>query len=117
MTDRSTSPPATQRKLMRRFVLIDGIAVLFLALGAAVVFAIDALLLIFACILFAVLLYELSAILHRRFGWNRKLALVAVVLALLLVIGLGGWAMAPLIAEQASELAQQIPQSLQQLRK
>ena len=117
MNDRPTSPPATQRKLMRRFVLIDGIAVLFLALGAAVVFAIDALLLIFACILFAVLLYELSAILHRRFGWNRKLALVAVVLALLLVIGLGGWAMAPLIAEQASELAQQIPQSLQQLRK
>jgi predicted PurR-regulated permease PerM len=120
MNDHSTSPPAvkpTQRKLMRRFVLIDGIAVLFLALVAAVVFAIDALLLIFACVLFAVLLYELSAIVHRRFGWNRKLALVAVVLALLLVVGLGGWAMAPQIAEQASELARQIPQSLQQLRK
>jgi predicted PurR-regulated permease PerM len=120
MNDRSTSPPSvqpTQRKLMRRFVLIDGIAVLFLALVAAVVFAIDALLLIFACVLFAVLLYELSAIVHRRFGWNRKLALVAVVLALLLVVGLGGWAMAPQIAEQAGELARQIPQSLQQLRK
>ena len=117
MNDRTTPPPATQRKLMRRFVLIDGIAVLFLALVAAVVFAIDALLLIFACVLFAVLLYELSAIVHRRFGWNRKLALVAVVLALLLIVGLGGWAMAPQIAEQASELAQQIPQSLQQLRK
>jgi len=124
MNDRSTSLPdgtpaakPTQRKLMRRFVLIDGIAVLFLALVAAVVFAIDALLLIFACVLFAVLLYELSAIVHRRFGWNRKLALVAVVLALLLIVGLGGWAMAPQIAEQASELAQQIPQSLQQLRK
>jgi predicted PurR-regulated permease PerM len=120
MNDRTTSLPADkpiQRKLMRRFVLIDGIAVLFLALGAAVVFAIDALLLIFACVLFAVLLYELSAIVHRRFGWNRKLALVAVVLALFLIVGLGGWAMAPQITEQASELAQQIPQSLQQLRK
>lgn len=106
-----------QRRTMRRLVLIDGIAVLFLALIAAVVLAIDALLLLFACVLFAVLLYELSAILHRRFGWNRKLATVAVVLGLLLVIGLGGWAMAPQIAEQSGELAKQIPQSLQQLRK
>jgi predicted PurR-regulated permease PerM len=117
MNDTSTSPakPA-QRKLMRRFVLVDGIAVLFLALVAAVVLAIDALLLLFACVLFAVLLYELSAILCRRFGWNRKLALVVVVLGLLLVIGLGGWAMAPQIAEQSTELAKQIPQSLQRLR-
>lgn len=127
MTDRpapsSDTAPATSavtpamRRMMRRFVLIDGIAVLFLALIAAVVLAIDALLLLFACVLFAVLLYELSAILHRRFGWNRKVALGAVVLGLLLVIGLGGWAMAPQIAEQSGELARQIPQSLQQLRK
>ena len=118
MNDQSPTPAVkpAQRKLMRRFVLIDGIAVLFLALIAAVVVAIDALLLIFACVLFAVLLYELSAILCRRFGWNRKLALVVVVLALLLIIGLGGWAMAPQIAEQSTELAQQIPQSLQRLR-
>ena len=118
MNDTSTSPAVkpAQRKLMRRFVLVDGIAVLFLALVAAVVLAIDALLLLFACILFAVLLYELSAILCRRFGWNRKLALVVVVLALLLIIGLGGWVMAPQIAEQSTELAQQIPQSLQRLR-
>jgi predicted PurR-regulated permease PerM len=118
MNDTPTSPAVkpAQRKLMRRFVLIDGIAVLFLGLIAAVVLAIDALLLIFACVLFAVLLFELSAILCRRFGWNRKLALVVVVLALLLVIGLGGWAMAPQIAEQSTELAKQIPQSLQRLR-
>jgi predicted PurR-regulated permease PerM len=121
-----TSPPSApaapavkpaQRRMMRRFVLIDGIAVLFLALIAAVVLAIDALLLLFACVLFAVLLYELSAILHRRFGWNRKLALGVVVLGLLAVIGLGGWAMAPQIAEQSGELAKQIPASLQQLRR
>ncbi len=118
MNDTPSSPAVkpAQRKLMRRFVLVDGIAVLFLALVAAVVLAIDALLLLFACVLFAVLLYELSAILCRRFGWNRKLALVVVVLGLLLVIGLGGWAMAPQIAEQSTELAKQIPQSLQRLR-
>jgi predicted PurR-regulated permease PerM len=118
MNDQPTSPAVkpAQRRLMRRFVLIDGIAVLFLAIAAAVVFAIDALLLLFACVLFAVLLYELSAILCRRLGWNRTLALAVVVLGLLLVIGLGGWAMAPQIAEQSGELARQIPQSLQRLR-
>ena len=118
MNDQSPSPAVkpAQRRLMRRFVLIDGIAALFLAFVAAVVLAIDALLLLFACVLFAVLLYELSAILQRRFGWNRKAALVAVVLTLLLIIGLGGWAMAPQIAEQSTELAKQIPQSLQRLR-
>jgi len=118
MNDQPASPAVkpAQRKLMRRFVLVDGIAVLFLALIAAVVLAIGALLLLFACVLFAVLLYELSAILCRRFGWNRKVALAAVVLGLLLIIGLGGWAMAPQIAEQSTELVQQIPQSLQRLR-
>jgi len=118
MDDRTDTPAVkpAQRRLMRRFVLIDGIAVLFLAIAAAVVFAIDALLLLFACVLFAVLLYELSAMLHRRLGWHRKLALAVVVLGMLLVIGLGGWTMAPQITEQSGELARQIPQSLQRLR-
>jgi predicted PurR-regulated permease PerM len=116
MNDQDAKPSPTQRRLMRRFALIDGIAALFLALVAAVYLAADALLLVFACVLFAVLLYELSAILCRRFGLNRKLGLGLVVLALLAVIGLGGWAMAPQIAEQSSELAKQIPSSLQRLQ-
>lgn len=109
-------PTPSQRRLMRRHALIDGMAVLFLALAAAVVMAADALMLVFACILFAILLYKLSAVLHRRFGWNRKLALVVVVLALAAIIGLGGWAMAPQISEQSSELAKQIPASIERLQ-
>jgi len=115
------SPPAArpspeQHQLMRRTVLIDGIAILFLALAAAVYYAADALLLVFACVLFAVLLYELSAILQRRLGWNRKLSLAVVVLALLTIIGLGGWAMAPQISEQSTQLAQEIPASIERLQ-
>lgn len=109
-------PTPSQRRLMRRHALIDGMAVLFLALAAAVVMAADALMLVFACILFAILLYKLSAVLHRRFGWNRKLALVVVVLALAAIVGLGGWAMAPQISEQSSELAKQIPASIERLQ-
>lgn len=101
---------------MRRFAIVDGVAVLFLALLAGVWFAASALLLVFACVLFAILLYELSVILCRRFGLNRKLSLGIVVIVLLLVIGLGGWAMAPQMSEQASQLARDIPASLQRLQ-
>lgn len=112
----SASPSPTQRRLMRRFALVDGIAALFLALLAGIYLAADALLLVFACILFAILLFELSAILCRRFKLNRKLGLAIVVGLLLLVIGLGGWAMAPQIAEQANQLARTIPTSIQRLQ-
>ncbi|MEH6436785.1 AI-2E family transporter [Massilia sp. DD77] len=109
-------PPQAQRRLARRATLINGIAVLFLFGAAAIVLAADALLLTFACILCAVLLYKLSEILHRRFGLKRKLALTAVVLLLLAVIGLGGWAMAPQIAEQSSKLAKEIPAAVERLQ-
>src|SRR5438874_6202739 len=98
------APTSPQRKLMRRVVMIEGITVLVLLLMAGIWFAADALLLIFACILFAVLLYELSSILNRRLGLHRQLALIVVLLLLVAVIGLGGWAMAPQIAEQSSAL-------------
>jgi predicted PurR-regulated permease PerM len=114
MNDESPSPK--QRRLLRRFALVDGIAALFLALVAGIYYAADALLLVFACVLFAILLYELSAILCRRFHINRKLALAIVVGTLLLIIGFGGWAMAPQISEQATQLAKTIPTSIQRLQ-
>lgn len=124
MTDRPLIPPAehpapptpAQRHLMRRVVLAYSIGALFLLFLAGIWFAADALLLIFACILFAVLLYELSAMLQRRLGLNRQVALVIVILSLLAVIGFGGWAMAPQISQQSSELAKQFPASLQRLQ-
>jgi predicted PurR-regulated permease PerM len=109
-------PSRPQRNLMHRVVVIESITVLFLALGAAVWFASAALLLIFACILFSVLLYELSNILHRRLGLHRQLALLVVIGLLVAIIGLGGWAMAPQIAEQSSALAKQLPASIERVQ-
>jgi predicted PurR-regulated permease PerM len=101
---------------MRRMVLVDGIGALFLLLLAAVWFAAAALLLIFACILFAILLYKLSTALERRFKLNHQVALLIVIALLLLVLGLGGWAMAPQIAQQSAELAKQFPAALQRVQ-
>lgn len=109
-------PPQAQRRLARRVTLINGIAVLFLLGVAAIWLAADALLLTFACILCAVLLYKLSEIVHRRLHFNRKLALAAVVLLLIAAIGLGGWAMAPQIAEQSNKLAKEIPAAVERLQ-
>jgi predicted PurR-regulated permease PerM len=108
--------PLTQRKLARRTTLVNGIGVLFILGLAAVVLAADALLLIFACILFAILLYKLSELMHRRFHLRRQLALGIVVLLLSALVGLGGWAMAPQISEQSTQLAQEIPAAIERLQ-
>jgi len=113
--DAAPDHPHARRRLARRVTLVNGIAVLFILGLAAAVLAADALLLVFACILFAVLLYTLSDILHRRFGIKRKLALGIVVLLLGAIIGLGGWAMAPQISEQSSQLAKEIPAAVERL--
>jgi predicted PurR-regulated permease PerM len=115
-TDQPDNAPEPQRKLAKRTALIDGIGVLFVLGLAAVWFAADALLLIFACILCAVLLYKLSSMLAQRLPLRRQWALALVVLLLFAVIGLGGWAMAPQIAEQSGKLAEAVPKALQQLQ-
>jgi predicted PurR-regulated permease PerM len=120
MTEQDPEPasdrPREQRRLARRVTIFNGISVLFVALVAAIVLAAEALLLTFACILFAILLYKLSAIIARRFHLNRRLTLAIVVLALAAIIGLGGWAMAPRIADQSAQLAKEIPAALERLQ-
>ncbi len=116
LPDRDEPEAAPKRKLMKRTAIIDGIGVLFILGLAAVWFAADALLLLFACILFSVLLYKLSQLVARYIGIKRPIALAIVVLLLFAVIGLGGWAMAPQIAEQSNKLAEAVPQSIGKLQ-
>ena len=83
----AADPPQTQARVARRVTMISGIAVLFAAGVAAVVLAADALLLVFACILCAILLYKLSDIVARKLHMKRKLALALVVVLLGAIIG------------------------------
>ncbi len=114
--EHAADPPPTQRRVAKRVTMISGIAILFIALAAAVVLAADALLLIFACILCAILLFKLSEILAGRFHIHRKVALGIVVLLLVAIIGIGGWAMAPQISEQSSKLAKEVPAAVERLK-
>jgi predicted PurR-regulated permease PerM len=109
--------PHTERGFLHRVVLVDGLAALFLLTLAGLWFAADALLLIFACILFAILLHALSCALQRRLRLrSHMVALAMVVGAMAAALGIGGWVMAPQISEQASHLAHVVPTSLDQVR-
>lgn len=100
-------------RFARRVALVSGLGILaFLAL-AAIWFAYDALLLVFACILFAILLYELADIARKRLHVGPSAALAIVVAALLVIVGAGGWLMAPQIGEQADKLGAAVPEALQ----
>lgn len=110
-------PAQTERGFLHRVVLVDGLAALFLLVLAGLWFAAEALLLIFACILFAILLHALSRALQRRLRLRSHLAALAIVTCLMAAtLGLGGWLMAPQLSEQASHLAQVVPTSLDQVR-
>jgi predicted PurR-regulated permease PerM len=120
MDDRDTSRQRHEHdadhRFTRRVALVNGIGILAILALAAIWFAYDALLLVFACILFAILLYELAGMLRERLHVHRQVALALVVTLLLLVFGVGGWLMAPQIGEQADKLGAAVPEALQRLR-
>lgn len=116
MPDPNPPPPGKHHEFLHRLVLIYGVAIGFLLVLAGIWYAAAALLLVFACILFAILLYELSDVVTRRTKLKRKFSLPLVVLLLLGVIGVGGTLMAPQISDQADKLAEAVPQALNQLR-
>lgn len=112
----TTPPPGAEQKFLHRVALVYGLGLMFILLLAGIWYAADALLLIFACILFAILLYDASRKLCARLPISRRVSLGLVVLVLLAVIGGGGWLMAPQISEQADKLSSVIPHSLEQLQ-
>jgi predicted PurR-regulated permease PerM len=76
----------------------------------------DILLLVFAGILLAVFLRALTDWVSKYTGLADSWSLVIVVLAILVVIGLGVWLLAAQVAQQIDQLIQTLPSSLQQLR-
>lgn len=111
-----TQREASERKFLHRVALVDGLGLVFILVLVALWFAADALLLIFACILFAILLYDASRRLASNLPIPRQIALGIVVVLLLVVIGGGGWLMAPAISEQADRMAAMVPKSIEQLQ-
>jgi predicted PurR-regulated permease PerM len=111
-----TEGPRVRRRFLNRVALVDGIGLLFLLALAAIWYAAHALLLVFACILFALLLYDASRRVCCWTGLPRRWSMALVLALLALALGGGGWLMAPQLGEQAIQLGQQLPHALLRLR-
>ena len=102
---------------LQRVMMVYGIGIVFLLVLATLWFGSEALLLLFACALFAVLLYDLSRRLAERLHMKRGITLALLVAALTATIGGIGWLVAPQIADQATQLGSVVPEAIERLRR
>lgn len=110
-----TDSDSTQR-FIRRVLLATGITAFVILVALLLWYAVDVFLLAFAGILVAIFLRSLSDWLSEHTPLSRGVSLTVVILGLLSLLALGGWLMAPGIADQIDEMRRQLPQSLQQLK-
>ncbi len=114
MTERHS--PGNLRLLGRRTAVVTA-TVVAIGLGVALLaLAADVLLLVFAGLLFAVLLGSVADAIVRVSGLGRGLALGLTVLALLTTLAGTAWALWPSVSEQADQLATQLPAAVGELR-
>jgi predicted PurR-regulated permease PerM len=119
MPPRSSRPSDDARDLRligRRTAAVVGTALALIAVVAVLVLAAEYLLLVFAGLLFAVLLSSLADALARVSGMGRGLALGVTVLVLLAGTVGTAWALWPSVSEQADQLATELPAALRELR-
>ena len=93
-----------------------GMYALVVMLVLLVVNASEVFLAVFGGILLAVLFHSTADWLHRKTGIGERLALGLTILALVAAVGLGIWAMAPVVGAQASQLADRLPEAVDQLK-
>jgi predicted PurR-regulated permease PerM len=104
---------AEQNATATRYILI---AIALLAVAAILWTIADVIVIAFGAIVFATVLRVLSEPLARATGWSERLALVAVVLALIVIIGVLFWLFGRQAANQFAQMREQLPGALEKLR-
>lgn len=89
---------------------------LFVLIWLALIYGVDVFLLVFAGILFGVLLRSSANWLASKLPVSQRVAVGIVTLVLVLVVVGAGWAMVPHLGKQISKLSETLPQSIQQLQ-
>ncbi len=111
------SPSAADRPAFLHRLLITVGLVTTVAFGVFLLWqGAEVILLAFTGLLLAVLLHSLSGWVRTHTPLGEGWALLVVVLVLIALIGLGGWLLAPAIAEQVTELTQRLPHAAAQAR-
>lgn len=105
-----------ERGFLHHVILFYAVGLMFLLVCSVIWFASDVLLLIFACVLLAVLLYHAAGRVQKWLPMSRGLALTLVVVLSLCVLGVAGWLMAPQISQQTQDLTAAIPKAVAHFR-
>ena len=103
-------------KFTKRVLIVLGISALGFLLFVLVKSIVHILLLLFASVLFAVFLLELSRALSRKIHIKTNYCLALVMLGILILTGLTIWYVGPRIAAQVNQLSQQLPHSVEQAK-
>lgn len=102
-------------RALRRFLVVASVfafLVLLLTLASSVI---HVLVMLYAGILFAVLLGGLAGSFRDRFGVPYRLAVLAVILTLILISVLGGWFLGNRVASEVSVIREKLPQARKDL--
>lgn len=113
---RMAAPVAEGRDFLRQVLVFYGIGALFVAAFILLWLASSVLLVVFAGLLLAILLDHLSRRLRRWLPFRQQAVVSLLVVGGFAVLGLGGWLLAPGVAEQTNELLEAIPRAVQQLQ-
>lgn len=101
---------------MGRAAAVIGLVILGIAVAYLVSKSVSIILVVFAGVLFGVLLDALAVALARRSHLSRKMSLGVVIVVLLVLLSATGWFIGPRISEQMSELGTKIPDALREIR-
>lgn len=100
---------------IRKVSMVFSLAILFAISLYILAFHHMVFLVVFAAMLFAIILHNFANALEHRFNLNHNLSLASVIGLITLIFGLVGWLYAPIFAEQAQEFFRQIPVALDHL--
>lgn len=100
---------------LRKLLTVFSLAILFAIVAYILAFHHMVLLVVFAAMLFAIILHNFAKALEHRFHLNHNLSLAIVISFITLVFALVGWLYAPVFAEQAQEFFRQIPAAIDHL--
>lgn len=105
-----------ERSFLHHAMLFYGVGLGFALVIGVIWLAADVLLLVFACALFSILLYEVASRVKQLLHLSYGIALGLVVVLLLGIVGLAVWLMMPQVAQQVGSLALAVPQALDHVR-
>lgn len=93
-------------------IVVAGVAILLLLLWHVI----DVVLMVFAGILFSLILHTLTDLVSRLTHLRHLPALLLTLLLLIAIAGGIGWAVAPQVTEQVHQLSERLPQAVQQFQ-